>query len=269
MDIKDAPIGILDSGVGGLTAVAQMNKYLPNESILYFGDTKRMPYGNRTQEEVIYLANQMIAFLEEKGAKAILLACNTISSQIEKLTSNVKLVSIVESGVKSITRTEHNNFNIGVIATVSTVNSGSYEKQFKANDTRYEIISKASTNLPKLIDSNIDDKEFLHKEIMACIDPILKSNKSINKIILGCSHFPIIISDFATLYPHIEFIDPAINQVMHLREYLKEHKMNTEATHPRIINLFTTAETYEYAAAIKRLRLEIDTLMKVKLLAED
>ena len=91
-------IGILDSGVGGLTVFKQTERLLPNENIIYLGDTKRMPYGNKSEEEIIILANKMISYLEEQDVKAVLLACNTISSHIEKLTSKVPIFSIVKAG---------------------------------------------------------------------------------------------------------------------------------------------------------------------------
>ncbi len=264
---KNLPVGIMDSGVGGLTAVVQMNKLLPNESILYFGDSKRMPYGNRTYSEIIAYSNQMIRFLEDKGVKAILVACNTISSQMEHLKSSVPLFSIVDAGAIAAVRETKQNC-VGVIATYAAVTSGIYEKTIRELNEGLNVISNSSVSLPKIIDSQLDNVRLLHDKIKECVDPILAKDPAIKNLVLGCSHFPIIKREIGELYPELIFIDPAKEQVVLLKKYLDEYDMHADAKE-HFLSLFTTAETYEYAAAIKRLKLEIDTLMKVKLFAED
>lgn len=264
---RNLPIGIIDSGVGGLTAVVQMNKLLPGESILYFGDSKRMPYGNRTNSEIIAYANRMIRFLEDKGVKAILVACNTISSQMEHLVSSVPLFSIVDAGSIAVVR-ETQQKSVGVIATYATVTSGVYEKTIRELNPNLKVTSNSSVSLPKIIDSQLDNIRLLHDNIKECVDPILEKDPAIKNLVLGCSHFPIIKREIGELYPELIFIDPAKEQVVLLKKYLDEKDMYADQLE-HFLALFTTAETYEYAAAIKRLKLEIDTLMKVKLFAED
>lgn len=264
---RKLPVGILDSGVGGLTAVVQMNKLLPQESIIYFGDSKRMPYGNRTNEEIIFYANEIIHYLEDRGVKAILLACNTISSQIDQLESNVPLFSIVDAGSMAVVN-ETQEKSVGVIATYATVKSGVYEKTISNLNPQLKVIANSSISLPKIIDSQLDDLQLLEDNIKECIDPILEKDPSIRNLLLGCSHFPIIKKEIGELYPDLKFIDPAKKLVHILQNYLHKHDLNTDESERHLV-LYTTAETYEYAAAIKRLKLEIDTLMKVKLFAQD
>lgn len=264
---NNLPIGIMDSGVGGLTAVVQMNKLLPQESIIYFGDSKRMPYGNKSSDEIVSYANQMIRYLEEKGIKAILLACNTISSQFENLRSNVALFSIVDAGAKAVVK-ETNEGSVGVIATYATIKSGVYEQTIHNLNPNLKVTANSSTSLPKIIDSQLDDVQLLEENIKECIDPILEKDHSIKNLLLGCSHFPIIKKEIGQLYPDLKFIDPAKEQVQILKDYLNANNLNAD-NRERNVTLYTTAETYEYAAAIKRLKLEIDTLMKVKLFDED
>ena len=265
---RDLPIGILDSGVGGLTAVVQMNKLLPNESVIYFGDSKRMPYGNKENDEIIDLANRMIAYLEHIGVKAILLACNTISSQLPYLKSNVPLFSIVDAGARSVAAASTNQGSVGVIATCATVKNRTYENTINTYHPDIRVISNSSASLPKIIDSQMDDIELLTDNIRECVDPILEKDPSVKYLLLGCSHFPIIKREIGALYPELIFLDPAKEQVSILKDYLESNDMQTPNPKRQIL-LYTTAETYEYAAAIKRLRLEIDMLMKVKLLKED
>ncbi|MFA0815190.1 MAG: glutamate racemase [Anaerofustis sp.] len=265
---RNLPIGILDSGVGGLTAVVQMNKLLPNESVIYFGDSKRMPYGNRENEEIIDLANRMIAYLERLGVKAILLACNTISSQLPHLKSSVPLFSIVEAGAKSVVCASEGHSSVGVIATCATVKNRTYESTIHACHPDVRVISNSSVSLPKIIDSELDNVGLLADKIKECVDPILQKDPHVKYLLLGCSHFPIIKREIGELYPDLIFLDPAKSQVSILRDYLEENNLQSQNPKRQIL-LYTTAETYEYAAAIKRLKLEIDMLMKVKLLEED
>ncbi len=264
---RQLPIGILDSGVGGLTAVVQMTKQLPNESVIYFGDSKRMPYGNRKQAEIVDLANRMIAYLEAIGVKAILLACNTISSQFAFLNSNVPLFSIVDAGSRAVCDAQENG-SVGVIATCATVNSGIYEQTIHAYNPNIRVVSNSSASLPKIIDCQLEHKELLEEPIHECVDPIVAKDASIQYLLLGCSHFPIIKREIGELYPDLTFIDPAKAQVNLLKEYLAAHDLATD-NDTRRIDLYTTAETYEFAAAIKRLKLEVDSLLKVRLIQDD
>lgn len=261
-DKNSLPIGILDSGVGGLTAVVPMQQMLQNESVLYLGDSLRMPYGNKEPREIICLANKLIAFLEQKGVKAILLACNTISSYISQLKSGVKLFSIIEAGAYAVCENV-NADSVGLIATCATTDSGMYEKHIKKLLPRINIISSSSATLPKIIDSHLENKTLLREHIRQIIDPIIKRDDTITDIILGCSHFPIIKKEIGELYPAINFIDPAYKQVEMLQSFLAENGLCNAGGGS--LKLYTTAETYEYAAAIKRLHLEIDSLIKVVL----
>ncbi|MBE6037724.1 MAG: glutamate racemase [Anaerofustis stercorihominis] len=261
--MKNLPVGILDSGVGGLTALSPMQEILPDESVIYFGDSLRMPYGNRTKEEIVFYAQKMIDYLENKGVKAILLACNTISSHIDSLHSNVKLFSIVQAGVEEVKQSVKGD-SLGIIATCATVNSGVYENALSEVCPDMKVTLNSSISLPKIIDSQMENEPLLRENIKECIEPIVTKDPAIKDLVLGCSHFPIIKNEINGLYPKLNLIDPAIRQVKMLKEYLDANELNNKSK--KTITLYTTAETYEFAAAIKRLKLEIDTLMKVELI---
>ncbi len=264
---KTLPVGMIDSGVGGLTALAQVRKSLPGESIIYIGDSKRMPYGNRAPQEIIALANRMIAFLEARSVKVILLACNTISTNLDRLKSSVKLISVIEAGAEAICAAQKSG-QAGMIATYATVSGGMYEKEVAKRNPNLTLVSNSSRSLPKIIDSQLENIALIEDNIRACIDPILAGRAGIDKILLGCTHFPIIEKEIRQLYPAVEFIDPAVRQAQMLKEYLCAHGLLSDAAEGRI-DICTTAETYECVAAIRRLRLEIDTLSKVKLFEGD
>ncbi len=260
---ENLPVGIIDSGVGGLTALLQVKKLLADESIVYVGDSERMPYGNLSSAEIVSNANEMISFLEQKKVKVILLACNTISANISSLKSSVKLISVVKAGARALAKAQKSG-KIGMIATCATVKSGVYEKELKSLNPDLELVSNSSALLPKIIDSELENINLIEDSIKKCVDPILSVHTGIDKILLGCTHFPIIKKEISRLYPSVDFIDPAGELVIMLKDFLCENSLSAKNPQSRI-DIYTTAESYEYAAAIKRLKIEIDTLSKVKL----
>ncbi len=259
-------IGVLDSGVGGLTAVKQIQKILPNENIIYFGDSLRMPYGNRTYEEIREYANKIIKFLEYKNVKAIAIACNTVSSQIESLKATVPLFSIVKYGCMQAAE-EAEDKKIGLIATVATVKSGVYEYTMEKINPDIKLISNDSSRLPKVINSQMENILLLYELIKECIDPIYKQN--VKTLILGCSHFPIIENEIKSMYPSLKLIDPAERQVKELKKYLVRNNMDNKKENGKYTHLYTTADMLEYVASIKRLDLKFTKLEEVKLMPGD
>jgi glutamate racemase len=263
---KSLPIGVMDSGVGGLTVVREITKLLPGEDVIYFGDSKRMPYGNRSEKEIVFLADKIIEFLEEKKVKAILLACNTVSSQIEKLIHKVPVFGIIEAGCIAAIESS-DAANIGLIATVATVKSGVYDRTLRQMDSRRSFISNDSRKLPQVINDQLKHKYLLNKHIHECIDPILEKG-DINELIMGCSHFPIIENEIAELYPGLKLINPANKQVQMLKDYLEANDL-LNPTKMRNIEIFTTARTNEFKEALDRLNILEYELNKVALLDED
>lgn len=250
-----SPVGVIDSGVGGLTVAKQLKKGLPNEDILYFGDSKNMPYGNRSKEEIVSLAGFMIDYLEKKGVKAILLACNTISTFIDDLDSGVKLISIVDAGISAASSVCREGETVGVIATKATVDSCSYEKANERAGGKLKLITSASTSLPRIIDRELENTSLLVEKIEECIQPILDKDPSITKLILGCSHFPIIKEEINAVYPFLNLIDPAQCQVEMLRDYLRaENLLNLDNNGSDIV-LYTSGEESEFDLTLEKLRM--------------
>lgn len=266
MGKKNLPIGVLDSGVGGLTVIKELIDILPNENIIYFGDSKRMPYGNREEKDIINLANCIIDFLENKGVKCILLACNTVSSQITRLNSTVPLFGIIEAGclaVKDMSKSD----NIGLIATVATVKSKIYENTLKEMNLSKSIIANDSRKLPKIINDQLEHKHLLNKHIKECIDPIINQG-NISELILGCSHFPIIQDEIQEVYPNLKLINPANKQVLLMKNYLEEKGLlNNECR--KSINIYTTEGLKEFKLTLDRLSIYGCKLEKIKLFDKD
>jgi len=259
---KNLPIGVMDSGVGGLTVVKELIQILPYEKVIYFGDSKRMPYGNKTVDEIIFLANKIIRFLENKGVKGILLACNTVSSQIHNLQSSVPLFGIIEAGCQAAIETCQSN-EIGLIATVATVESRVYESTLKKFDPRKIIVSNDSRKLPKIINDHLERRDLLDIHIRECIDPIMDKG-DIKELILGCSHFPIIQQEIQELYPNLKLINPANKQVHMIKKYMVDNDLLTEH-YEKTVEIFTTEGIDEFVLTLGRLNIKEYTLAKVEL----
>ena len=143
--MDNRPIGVFDSGLGGLTVVKAMKKLLPNESILYFGDTARLPYGVKSKKLVIEYSNQIVKFLIKKNAKMIIVACNTATAMaLEELKYNFKdtpIIGVIEPGSIQASLDSINK-KIGVIGTVATIKSGAYMHALKSIDNNINVLSK-------------------------------------------------------------------------------------------------------------------------------
>ncbi len=221
--MDNRPIGVLDSGVGGFTVLQELQGYLPDEPTIYLGDSKRMPYGEKTNDEIVACVNADIRFLESKGVKLILLACNTASSLIDRLTSSVPLFSIVEAGVQAV-ENKAKTGNVGLIATRATVKNGVYDRISCEHGDSFTFVSYGTPTLAQVINNHPGEIEMLRKNIKAAVDPILEKCE-VRYLLLGCTHFPIVSETIEKMYPQLELINPAEQQSRILARYLKEHDL--------------------------------------------
>lgn len=219
--MKSRPIGIFDSGVGGLTVVKSLLDRLPGESFVYYGDTAHVPYGSKSREELFEYARDIISFLLSREVKTIVVACGTHSSvtlpEIEK-TCPVPILGVVKPGARTAVQTTQNG-KIGVIATQATVNSGSYTKNIKVIAPKYEIFSAACARFVPLVEAGRLSDEETRLAIKEYIEPLLQ--KDIDTLVMGCTHYPFlapIISDFAG--EEVALVDPAAETIEELAEIL-------------------------------------------------
>lgn len=222
--VDHRPIGVLDSGVGGLTVARELRNYLPNESIIYIGDNKNVPYGNRTEEEIAELARSMIDFLIQKDVKLVVVACNTVSTIIDKYFSDydIPIVNIIKTAADYVVRNQLEE--VGVIATKFTIATGAYDKLIKERDSSINIISEGSANLASLIDG----ANFTDQEVESLVDlhmTNILAKGDLKNIILGCTHYPIVADKFKERSPEINFIDPAYEEVMYVDRLLTEYDL--------------------------------------------
>jgi len=191
-DKKKLPIGIFDSGVGGLTILRELLKFLPHESVIYLGDTARVPYGSKSRSTVLKFTIQAIKFFTTKGIKMLLIACNTSSSlALPDLKDgfDFPIYGVIEPGVKealNVTRTGR----IGVIGTRATISSNIYEKKLKALSPDVKVFSYPCSLFVSLVEEGWIDDPITYKVAQRYLDNLKREN--IDTLILGCTHYPLL-----------------------------------------------------------------------------
>lgn len=250
---KYAPIGVMDSGVGGLSVVKALQKVLPHEDIIYFGDTANCPYGNKSRQELLSLSGNMLTFLQEKGVKCVALACNTTSALAPVLREkyHTPIITVAECAADAIGRLALDA--VGLIATVATVNGGIYERGIQAVSPDTKVYSVGSPNLAALVESGSENAQ-IEGEISSCVDVLLREAE-IQHVILGCTHYPLVKNAFSQLYPNLEFIDPAPYQAEHVKAFLQNNDLQNDA-HKAQLSIYTTGETESFLQFCQKIGLD-------------
>ncbi len=226
---KEAPVGVFDSGIGGLTVVKEIMRALPEESLLYFGDTARVPYGSKSPETIIKYSRQIAKFLMAQNVKAIVVACNTVSAlalEIIKKEFDVPFIGVVKPGAKVAAQTTKNK-KIGVIGTVGTVSSGIYREFLKKTNPEVEVYETACPLFVPLVEECwLDDP--ITRQIAERYLVGLKENQ-IDTLVLGCTHYPLlrkvigqIMGDTVTL------VNPAYETAQELKYVLEDYHILKE-----------------------------------------
>lgn len=190
----DKPIGIFDSGLGGLTVLKEIHRMMPGENLVYFGDSKRTPYGTKSKEAIINFSFQDMRFLLSKNVKAVVIACNTISSNaLDAIKSefDIPILEVIEPGAKAGAMATKNK-NIGVIATPATIESDAYKKELMSLDEGLNVFQKSCPLFVPLVE---EGAMFWNSEIALLIaDYYLQDLKrlGIDTLILGCTHYPLL-----------------------------------------------------------------------------
>ena len=222
-------IGVFDSGLGGLTAVKEIKKLLPNEDVVYFGDTGRVPYGTRSKDTIIKYTREDINFLKSHNIKTIIVACGTVSSvALEEVRNDYKteIIGVVEPTVNASITFEQNQ-KIGIIGTNSTINSGSYERMIKKisdeNNLSIKTFKKACPLFVPLVeDGRFSKDDKVTKLIISEYLEEFKKNQ-IDTLILGCTHYPLLseaISEY--LGDKVRLVDPSKETIKLLSKNLEK-----------------------------------------------
>lgn len=186
------PIGIIDSGVGGLTVVKEVMRQLPYEQIIYLGDTARCPYGPRPVEEVKRFTWEMTCFLLEKNIKMLVIACNTATAVVldeirEEL--SIPVLGVIQPGARTAIKVT-DNYKIGIIGTEGTVKSRAYEYALKSINRRTSVESLACPKFVPLVESGEYDGPVAKRVVTETLEPLI--GKGLDTLILGCTHYPLL-----------------------------------------------------------------------------
>ena len=225
--VNEQPIGILDSGVGGLTVANAIKQILPGESLVYFGDTAHLPYGDKSAEAIRYYSGKITEFLLDHNAKAILVACNSASASAfdtlkEEFRDRAPLIDVIDPVVDYLS--SRNFRKVGVIGTKRTISSGTYESKIREKIPGTQLVSMATPLLVPMIEEG-----FIFDDISNAIIRTYLSDealKGIEALILGCTHYPIIRNQISKFFNfNIEVVDSARIVSMVLRETLEKNRL--------------------------------------------
>lgn len=192
--VNDKPIGVFDSGIGGLTVAAAISRELPKEQILYFGDTARCPYGDRKPEEVQEFSIQVLDFLYEQGVKILVVACNTataVALPVLEKRYDVPVLGVVRPGARAATK-HPNHGKIGVIGTAVTIQSRAYSRAIETMDMDANVYSLACPAFVPLVEQGQWSGPDVEQVVASTLAPLMA--ESVDTLILGCTHYPLLQS---------------------------------------------------------------------------
>ncbi len=225
--MDNRPIGIFDSGVGGLTVLKELKKIFPNETFIYYGDTARVPYGTKSPETVTRFAIQIINFLLKKDVKLIIVACNTVSSNsIPTLKSlfPVPIIGVIEPGVELALQKTRNN-KVGIIGTPATIKSHKYKKLLLKRNKRLKLFEKACPLFVPLVEEGWLDSKITYNVIKEYLSDMKK--EGIDTLILGCTHYPMLSPLLQKFMPDVNLINSGYSVALKIKNLLDKHNLFT------------------------------------------
>ena len=246
--MDDRAIGVFDSGLGGLTAVSALTAACPNENIIYFGDTGRMPYGGRTPEELLTMARQNTDFLSAFGVKTILVACGTVSSTVlpeVRAQADVPMFGVIDAAVTEALEATKNS-RVGVIATEATVRSGAFGSGLRAGGCK-EVIEVACPKLVPLIEAGHTAPE--DSEVRAALEEYLRpiAEAGADTLILGCTHYPLLEDAIRAVLGDVYLVSSGAAAARALLKALAERDMLSARKTPGVLRCHTSGDAAAFA----------------------
>ena len=222
-DLNHAPIGVFDSGVGGLTVAREIMRQIPDERIVYFGDTARVPYGSKSPNTIIRYSRQIIRFLRTKNVKAIVVACNTASAfalETIKPELDIPIIGVVKPGAKVAAQTTQNG-KIGVIGTEGTIRSEIYTKTIHRENKDAQVMGRACPLFVPLVEEGWIKDPVTVAVAERYLQPFKESD--IDTLILGCTHYPLLRSTVREIMGEgVNLVNPAYETARELKQLLAE-----------------------------------------------
>lgn len=226
--MDNRPIGFFDSGLGGLTCITQFKRVLPQEKIIYFGDTARTPYGSKAVSTIKNFSMQIAEFLVKNDVKMIVIACNTVSStcveDLQQRFPDIPILGIIEPTAMKIAQTCDESNHIGIIGTKVTIKSGAYKNLIMKYNNALNIHEEACPVFVPLIEEGIIRNDIMDLTIRYYMDDFIYSN-NLDTIVLGCTHYPLIRENIERLYPELKIVNPSEEIVYKIVSTLGERDM--------------------------------------------
>lgn len=246
MDVR--PIGVFDSGVGGLTVVKEINRLLPQEKIIYFGDTARVPYGSKSKSTIIRYSRQIIKFLLSKDVKAIVIACNTASAyalEAVKEAYDFPIMGVHLSGTAQVAVQITKNKKIGVIGTEGLIRSDIYKHFINDIDDEITVIGKACPLFVPLVEEGLIEDSVTNEIANRYLKQLIDDD--IDTLILGCTHYPMLKNTIHKIMGEkVYLVDPAYETAKTLKKVLEEqHLINNDLKPKHEFYVSDMAEKYE------------------------
>ncbi len=247
-----SPIGIFDSGIGGLNTLKILKEKLPNEDFLYFADNINLPYGDKNKEEIIKFSTNIAKFLVEKNVKVILIPCNTSSSNslnaIKEITNSTEVFDIISPIVYDISK-NNDSKAIAVIATNGTVKSNIYLQKFQFYNPKIHVIQIPCPELVSIIESNRINEEQIDKILLQYFDEILK-NSEIRILIYGCTHYQHLDTKIRKIFSEhqkiIEILNPDDFLCMKVLNFLQENNLLNENESKQKIDFYVSGNKEQF-----------------------
>lgn len=221
------PIGVFDSGLGGLTVVKELIKALPYEDIIYFGDTARVPYGTKSKKTIEKFSCQNVLFLIKEGVKLIVVACNTSSSlalTLLKRTFKIPIIGVIEPGaMQAVSKTVSGR--IGIIGTRATISSGVYQKALTAYGEKIKVFATSCPLFVPLVEEGWLNGDITKAVAVRYLEPLI--DKGIDTLILGCTHYPLLKKTIGKIIgPEVRLIDSAEAVACNVKDVLEKKGLN-------------------------------------------
>jgi glutamate racemase len=260
--VKEQPIGIFDSGVGGLTVAHAIKQILPGESLVYFGDTAHLPYGDKSAESIRYYSGKITEFLLDHNAKVVLVACNSASASAfdtlkKEFQDRTILIDVIDPIVDYMSTRDFRK--IGIIGTKRTISSGTYDQKLKEKAPHTSVVSMATPLLVPMIEEG-----FIFDDISNAIIRTYLSNdmlSGIQALILGCTHYPIIRNQISKFFNfNVEVVDSARIVSLVLRETLEKNSLLNDSA--KVQDQFFISDYTSYFEKIARMFFEGEINLK-------
>lgn len=227
---RNAPVGVFDSGVGGLTVAREIMAQMPDERMVYFGDTARVPYGNKSKDTVIRYSRQIIRFLKSQGVKAIVIACNTATAcalEAVERDTELPIIGVIRAGAGAAAAATRNG-RVGIIGTEATIASGLHAEVIKALRPEIQVVGKACPLFVPLVEEGLLEDPVTDEIAGRYLKPL--KEQGIDTLVLGCTHYPLLRPTIRRIMgDKVTLINPAYETALELKNLLRERGLDCDA----------------------------------------